>query len=60
MTGKEVKYVEATVENEGFDYAFKHYTDFSDSVKDPEFHRLRVAYLAAREALVDYVGLEDC
>ena len=58
MKAKDRRYVDETVENEGFDYAFRHYSDF-ENVKDEEFHRLRKAYLAAREALVEYVGLED-
>lgn len=59
MTGKEFKYVLQTVENEGFDYAFVGYTDFKDEVIDLEFHKLRLAYLAARKALKDYIGDED-
>ena len=69
MTGKEVNYVKGCVENEGFDYAFVHYTNFngeaggeskSSLVKDKKFHQLRAAFLAARTALIDYCGLEDC
>ena len=40
---------------EGFHYCFKHYSSFEE-IKDPEFHRLREAYLAAAEALETYVG----
>lgn len=58
MKRKEFRYVDEVVENEGFDYAFVHYTDFRDTVTDSEFHRLREAFLAARKALVDYAGLE--
>lgn len=69
MSGKELNYVRACVENEGFDYAFVHYTNFngeaggeskSSLVTDPEFHRLRDAFLVARSTLIDYCGLEDC
>lgn len=47
-----------TVENEGFDYAFRHYSHFGE-VKDPEFHKLRAAYVLAAEDLADYIGLEE-
>ena len=46
------------IENEGFDYAFAHYSDFSE-IKDKEFHNLRKNFLKARKELVDYVGFED-
>ena len=59
MNAKELKYVRATVENVGFDYAFRHYTDFRDTVKDQEFHRLRDAYVEAAEALAEYTGLYE-
>lgn len=55
MTKAEREYVRDTIENEGFDYAFEHYSDYDD-VYDNEFHRLRKAYLEARKALEDYVG----
>lgn len=58
MKGRDFRNIDDRVEQEGFDYAFVHYSDFSE-VKDEEFHRLRLAFLAARKALVDYVGLED-
>lgn len=48
-------HVRATVENEGFDYAFRSYSDFHE-VKDKKFHKLREAYLAAAKALEDYIA----
>lgn len=68
MTGKEAKYVQACVEQEGFDYAFTSYSSFTGEaggenkaslVKDKEFHRLREAFLAARKALAEYIGCEE-
>lgn len=59
MTAKEFRYVLDTIDNEGFDYAFRHYTDFKDTVKDEKFHELRQAYLNAQKALAEYVGAED-
>ncbi len=46
--------VRACVENEGFDYAFRHYSDFSQ-VKDKKFHALRKAYVKAAEALEKFI-----
>ncbi len=50
--------IQQDIEQEGFDYAFVHYSGYED-IKDDPFHRLREAYLAARKALSDYVGVED-
>jgi len=59
MTAKEVIYFKETVDNEGFDYALVNYSDFTDEIKDAEFHRLRLAYLAARNALAGYTGMDN-
>ena len=58
MTKKDKKNLNAAVENEGFDYAFAHYSAF-DEIKDEKFHELRKAYLDARQALADYAGLTE-
>jgi len=55
MTGKEIDYVRETIEQEGFDYAFNDYSDFS-IIKDIRFHNLREAYVKAREDLAEYIG----
>jgi len=49
--------VRACVDNEGFDYAFRHYSDFEE-VDDPEFHRFRRAYVKAAKELGEYIGSE--
>lgn len=59
MTKKEKKYVLECINAEGFDYTFVDYCDFKDEVKDEEFHKLREAYLSAREQLLEYVGHEE-
>ena len=59
MTSKEFQYVLATIDNEGFDYSFSGYTNFKEEVKDPYFHKLRRAYLNARDELAKYVGIEE-
>jgi hypothetical protein len=51
-------YVRATIDNEGFDYAFRNYHDFSE-VKDEKFHKLRKAYLEAYKDLAEYVEYDD-
>lgn len=58
LTTEDKEYIDGVVETEGFDYGFKHYTNFPD-IKDKKFHQLRKAYLAAREELVNYCGIED-
>jgi len=43
------------VDNEGFDYAFVHYSNFDD-IENEEFHVVRKEYLKAREKLVKIIG----
>ncbi len=50
--------LQSTCESEGFDYAFRFYSDFSE-VKDKKFHSLRKAYVKAAQALSDYCRLEE-
>jgi hypothetical protein len=59
LNAKQLKYVLDTVDNEGFDYAFRHYSDFKDEVSDAKFHELREAYVKAAEELAEYVGAES-
>jgi hypothetical protein len=47
--------VRFVIDNEGFDYAFRNYSDFPE-IKDKKFHVLRKAYVLAAEALANYVG----
>ncbi|MBE3085038.1 MAG: hypothetical protein IMZ64_02330 [Bacteroidetes bacterium] len=58
MTKKEKDSVTCKVENEGFDYAFIHYSNYED-IKDPKFHELRLAYIKAENDLAEYIGLEE-
>ena len=51
------EYIEATIDNEGFDYAFRHYSDFPKII-DEKFHELRKAYKKAAQDLADYIGVE--
>lgn len=58
MTGKELDYIRGCVEQEGFDYCFRHYSNF-DEIKDEEFHKLRVSYEDAANALAEYLNLDN-
>lgn len=42
------------IDEEGFDYCFDGYSDWSE-INDDEFHRLRKAYLLAKEELNNYI-----
>jgi hypothetical protein len=48
------EYVRIKMENEGFHYCFKHYSEFKE-IKDKKFHELRLAYLEAADALEKYI-----
>lgn len=58
MKPKEAKELLETVENEGFDYCFAHYSEFKE-IDDSEFHTLRLKYKQARQNLIEYLGIED-
>lgn len=58
MKAKDLDYIRETVENEGFDYAFVHYSDFEE-VEDAEFHLRREAFLKARRELAEHLNLTD-
>lgn len=58
ITKKDLRKLKDTVEWEGFDYAFAHYSSY-DYIKDKEFHKLREKFLAARQELIEYLGLTD-
>ena len=58
MTQKEESeqwsYVLSKMKNEGFDYCFRHYSNFEE-VDDDKFHQLRKAYLKSAEELESYI-----
>lgn len=58
LSNEEFNTIDGCVDNEGFDYTFKHYSEFPE-IKDKKFHNLRREYLAARDALAEYIGIED-
>jgi hypothetical protein len=47
--------VQYRMDAEGFHYCFEGYSHFEE-IQDPEFHRLRIAYLDAAKALENYVN----
>lgn len=47
-----------TIDSEGFDYAFAHYSDFLD-IKDKEFHKAREQYLKARNELMKVIDYSE-
>ena len=55
MTNRTLDNVAWSMDQEGIDYCFRNYSDFPE-VKDTEFHRLREAYIAAADALENYVN----
>jgi len=57
MKKLEREYIQSIVENEGFDYAFRHYSDFQ-KIKDETFHQLREAYVKAANELAEYAELD--
>lgn len=58
MNDDEARRVLDVVDSEGFDYAFRDYSDFKD-IKDKEFHKLRIAYIEAAAALAAYIEVEQ-
>lgn len=57
MTDCERERIWDKVEDEGLEYCFRAYSSFED-VKDPEFHRLRQAFIDAADALEAYISDE--
>lgn len=50
----DLNYVRNCMDNEGFDYCFRNYSEFEE-VQDEEFQKLRKAYVDAAEALEKYI-----
>jgi len=42
------------IDTEGFDAAFRHYSNYRD-ISDPQFHQLKANYIDAARELLDYV-----
>ena len=55
MKGRDFAYIINKIRDEGFDYAL---IEFANEIQDKPFQTLRKQYLNAREALIEYLGLE--
>lgn len=42
------------IDTEGFDAAFRHYSNYRD-ISDPQFHQLKANYIDAARELLDYI-----
>jgi hypothetical protein len=54
MNKNDAEDVLSIINNEGFDYAFMHYTSFKE-IKDKKFHKLRRDYIKAQKNLEEYI-----
>ena len=54
MTEDERQVVLDAIEQEGFGYCFQSWSAFPE-IRDPEFHRLREAFVRAHQELSDYL-----
>lgn len=54
MKKEDVETVISDIVAEGFDYSFVHYDDYK-SIRSPEFHKFRRAFLKARKALAKFL-----
>jgi len=52
---EEMKMVQYRMNNEGFHYCFKHYSNFQE-IDDEHFHKLRNDYLRATKELENYIN----
>lgn len=57
MSDEEKEYVCSCIDKEGMDYCFEAFSDFNE-IKDPEFHRLRIAYNKAADKLAKYIEFD--
>lgn len=55
MTAEEKENIVEMVDVEGFDYAFRFYSEFKE-IKDKRFHELREAYKKAANELEEYIN----
>ena len=55
MEENDFTYLKSKMNQEGFHYCFMHYSSFED-IEDPEFHKLRLAYIEAAKQLNHYIN----
>lgn len=55
MNAADAEHILDDVDSEGLDYLFREGSSFTWIKDDPEFHRLRLAYIATANALENYI-----
>lgn len=58
MNESSIAYVALCCENEGFDYAINHYSDYKE-VTNKEFIDLKNQYEDARAKLMEFLGVDE-
>ena len=58
MTEKQKQEVCQTIDNEGFDYTFVHYSSWKE-IEDKKFHELLNQYKSAKQAIENYIDYEN-
>jgi hypothetical protein len=56
MRPHEAESIMSIIDTEGFDAAFRHYSNYRD-INDPYFHHLRANYVDAARELLDYLHI---
>jgi hypothetical protein len=54
MRSHEAESILSIIDAEGFDAAFRHYSNYRD-ISDPQFHQLKANYVDAARELLDYI-----
>lgn len=57
ITDEQKEQISWRIREEGIDYTFEGYSHWEE-VEDPKFHELRKNYLAAAEAIKEYIDYE--
>lgn len=58
MTSEEKQDVHSRVDQEGFDYCFRFYSNWEE-IKDEKFHKLRENYVKSAQELAKYIGFNE-
>ncbi len=58
MKNSDKEEVLSTIDSEGFDYTFTHYSKF-EKIKDKQFHILRKNYIRAQAELEKYLQVDE-
>jgi len=58
LTHKQKEWLWSCIDDKGFWYAFRHYSDYRD-ITDPKFRELKDTFVDAGEALNEYIDGDD-